>query len=217
MGTEAPPQNHGDLRRKRPQRGQGATFSRRREWSVSTRSCKIRVTGPSLPRDCDQRLLSQPRGFRVLAMRELAPSPTAPGSLTEPDDEGRLPKRKLQSWNLEIPSPPHSAALVHCYASCYSGRAPRRFSGPCSLLRFRRRLPSQLLPPSSCQRGTSLRKLPHLMPTFALGYFLCPLSPSPHLLRLCGASACPTQTSGGRYSYQPHFTGGEIKANRGLY
>lgn len=76
LGTEAPPQNHGDLRRKRPRKGQEATFSRRREWSACTRSGKIRVTGPSLPRDCDQRLLSQPRGFRVLAMVELAPSPT---------------------------------------------------------------------------------------------------------------------------------------------
>lgn len=84
LGTEAPPQNHEDLRRKRPLEGQGATFSRRREWSPSTRSGKIRVTEPSLPRDCDQRLLSHPRGFRVLAMRELAPSPTPTGSLTEP-------------------------------------------------------------------------------------------------------------------------------------
>lgn len=45
--------------------------------------------------------------------------------------------------------------------------------------------------------------MPHLIPTFALGYFLCPLSPSPHLLRFCLASACPIQANGGRYSYQP--------------
>ena len=127
LGTEAPPQNHRDLRRKRPQRGQGATFSRRREWSVSARSGKIRVTGPSLPRDCDQRLQSQPRGFRVLALRELPPPPLLQEASLNPGDERRLPKRKLQSWNLEIPSPPHSAALVHSYPSCYSSRVPRQF------------------------------------------------------------------------------------------
>lgn len=65
LGAGAPRKGHWDLRRKRPRKGQGATFSRRREWSASTRSGKIRAAGPSLPRDCDQMLLSQPRGFLV--------------------------------------------------------------------------------------------------------------------------------------------------------
>lgn len=59
--------------------------------------------------------------------------------------------------------------------------------------------------------------MPHLIPTFALGSFLCLLPHHPHLLRLCWASTCPIQANGGRWSYQLHFTGRETKANSSLY
>lgn len=64
-------------RRRRPQKGQRAAFSRRWEWSASTRSGQIRAAErPTLPCDYEQRLQSHPLGL--------------PGSLTGQGDS-RLP------------------------------------------------------------------------------------------------------------------------------
>lgn len=149
-----------------------------------TRSGQIRATGPSLPRDCDQRLLPQPRGFLVCAAtRELAPPP--PGRkppLPPGSSPNSLKQSKRGRWNLEAPRVPHSEQPWSTPSHWQpTGQSPPGPAPPAGI----QGLPSLLLPPSA-----------HLSPL--LIERLLPAHPS----RM------------GRDRSRPHFTGGETEADR---
>lgn len=125
FGADASPQDHWDLRRKRPQKGQGATSSGRREWSTSTRSRKIRAAGPSLPRDCDQRGFCPSSGACWCPGHEAAsPFPHCPRKPRWALVMGKGSQKK--TGKLEFGK--SKAAQGPFPLSGYRSRAPRRFS-----------------------------------------------------------------------------------------
>ena len=81
-----------------------------------TRSGKIRATGPSLPRDCDQRLLPQPKGFLVSSHEGAGPSPTIQGAPPAPASPPPPLPEATRTAELEFGSSegsPLCAALVN--------------------------------------------------------------------------------------------------------